>query len=67
MTKIKDRSLKTKKRIAREIRDYHIQVKAALENLRNDGTITVIEFIVVDGTHGVGGCDLLAAREQSEH
>jgi hypothetical protein len=44
MTRIKDRSLKTKKKIAREIRDHHIQVKTALENLKNDGKITVIEF-----------------------
>jgi hypothetical protein len=50
MTKIKDRSLKTKKRIAREIRDYHIQVKAALENLKNDGTITEMEHNVLTET-----------------
>jgi uncharacterized protein (DUF3084 family) len=50
MTKIKDRSLKTKKKIAREIRDYHTQVKAALENLKNDGTITEMEHNVLTET-----------------
>jgi hypothetical protein len=44
MNHIKDRTIKTKKEIAREIKDYQIQVKTALEKLRNDGTITPAEF-----------------------
>jgi hypothetical protein len=44
MNHIKDRTIKTKKKIAREIKDYQVQVKTALENLKNDGTITPTEF-----------------------
>jgi hypothetical protein len=44
MNHIKDRTIKTKKKIAREIKDYQIQVKTALENLKNGGTITPTEF-----------------------
>jgi hypothetical protein len=44
MTHIKDRSLKMKHKIAEEIRNYHVQVKTALENLKNNGTITATEY-----------------------
>jgi hypothetical protein len=50
MTRIKAGSLKTKKKIAREIREYHIQIKTALENLKNDGTITEMEHNVLTET-----------------
>jgi hypothetical protein len=44
MNHIKDRTIKTKKKIAGEIKDYQVQVKTALEKLRNDGRITSTEL-----------------------
>jgi hypothetical protein len=44
MTRIGGRSFKAKQKIAAEIRNYHQQVKTALENLKNNGTITAIEY-----------------------
>jgi hypothetical protein len=44
MTHIGGRSFKTKQKIAAEIRNYHQQVETVLENLKNDGTITAIEY-----------------------
>jgi hypothetical protein len=44
MNYISVRSLKTKYKIAEKIRNYHIQVKTALENLKNNGTITTAEY-----------------------
>jgi hypothetical protein len=44
MTRIGGRSFKTKQKIAAEIRNYHLQVETALENLKNNGTITAIEY-----------------------
>jgi hypothetical protein len=44
MTRINGRSEKAKKKIAEEIRSYHVQVKTALEKLKEDATITSVEF-----------------------
>jgi hypothetical protein len=50
MTRIKDRSMKSKYKIAGELRNYNIQVKSALENLLNDGKITSTEYETLIGT-----------------
>jgi hypothetical protein len=44
MNCIKDKTIKTKQKIAKEIKAYQVQVKTALENLKNNGTITSIEY-----------------------
>jgi hypothetical protein len=44
MTRIGDKKFKTKQKIAEEIRNYHVQVKTALEKLKNDATITTAEY-----------------------
>jgi hypothetical protein len=49
MTHIGGRSFKTKQKIAAEIRNYHQQVETVLENLKNDGTITAIEYDALAG------------------
>jgi hypothetical protein len=44
MNCIKDKTIKTKQKIAREIKAYQVQVKTALENLKNNATITLTEY-----------------------
>jgi hypothetical protein len=44
MNCIKDKTIKIKQKIAKEIKTYQVQVKTALENLKNNGTITSIEY-----------------------
>jgi hypothetical protein len=44
MNCIKDKTIKTKQKIAKEIKAYQVQVKTALENLKNNATITLTEY-----------------------